>query len=125
MATTQVISATQELLRILVVSAASEGDAVDIPQATLVSDCAAGPLKEFFRSPLTGPPHGPDAEVWAQIHEDARLSVNVNSFGLTPSADNSYIFEVVSGVNVLHLSMGGTTGTRMIVELRFNHSIAR
>ena len=114
------------MLRLLVTSAASEGaDSIDITQALLVSNSAAGPLKELFTSPLTEPRPGPGVAAWQNLHEDARLSVKITGFSLNASESNSYVFEVVSSVNVLHIECSGTQGAECIVELTFNHSLNR
>jgi len=113
------------MLRLLVTSQSSEGgDSINIPQATLVSDCVPGPLKDLFQSPFTQGPPGPGQTLWVNLVKDARLSVMLAGFGLTPSVDNGYIFEIVSSVNVLHIECDNQP-TQLVVELRFNHSIDR
>ncbi len=124
MATDAVLAATPHMLRLLVTGVSSEGgDLVNIPQATLVADCAAGPLKELLAAPLFGP-SPPAAADWSSMQEDPRLSVTLAGFGATPSLlNNSYQFHVVSSTNVLTVTCDSLAD--LIIELKFNHSIDR
>ena len=122
MATDSVLCATQHMLRLFVTGQVGEGgDHVDIPQATLVADCAAGPLKEFLAAPLFGPDH---VAGWTSLQGDPHLSVALMPFGDTGfSIDNSYAFLVVSSTNVLRIHCDNAS--TLIVELKYNHSIDR
>ncbi len=128
MATITTLAATQDMLRLLVTGAGGEGvDSVLVTQATLVGECAAGPLKALLTAPFTEPPPGPGHAVWTDMHKDARLSVNLNGYGavggLTPSVDNGYQFIIEAEVNKLNLQCDSASD--MICELRFNHSAVR
>ncbi len=125
MATTALkVTATQNMLRYLVTSVDEGGGIVNIPQATLIADCAAGNLKALFTSPLTEPVPGPGSDSWAHLYKDGRLTVVLNGWGVglipVPSA---YEFRVVSEVNELSISL--QEAASVMVEIRFDHSLGR
>lgn len=122
MATTApAIAATQNALRLALNSSSGAGS-IALTQSQLIALCANGPLKSLLTGPLFDGPPGPGATSWANLANDARMSV----YGLTvgsPAISGGYSFTTDSGVNHFNLFVSGT-GT-VNIELRFDQSAVR
>jgi hypothetical protein len=120
--TITVLNATQDMLRLSAFSGGEGGDTAQLSQASLVALCVPGPLKSLLTAPLFEGPPGPGVAAWANLIEDARLSVYASGIGGN-SNGVAYNFTTDSSVNHFDMATGGS-GTA-VFELNFRHSINR
>lgn len=120
--TATVIAKTQNMLRLSVPNSGEGPDSAVLTQAQLLALCAAGPLQAMVTSPLFDGPPGPGVTAWANLANDARLSV----FALTSGAsviNGGYSFTTDSGVN--HFNLFVNNNGTVVFELRFEQSSIR
>jgi hypothetical protein len=100
---------------------ADGSDTVIKTQTQLVADCAAGPLKELLRKS-----YSPAA--WTALCEGTLFSVYLTLLPPTstgPVTPNPVaVFDTFGPDNLMRISIGAAV-SRLLVELRFNHSIDR
>lgn len=97
-------------------------DSVLVSAATLLTDCAAGPLKTLLTQVNGGLNAGVSGLTWATLPNSVLLTVSVAVSG-APGAATTPTVTFLASPNQLQFATGAAV--TMTVELRYRHSLAR
>ena len=107
------VAATPYLLRYSLTTSGISSE--DLTQASLVADCAAGPLRTLLSGIASD-------TVWSRLAEqDYRISIFITPHSATNQNAAADFLAPTPGNRVLRIAASGVVFSR--IELRFNHSM--